>query len=296
MRYGFCLPHHRPLATRELILEAARRAEDGGYDTIWLNDHIAPPSSPEQQHRRIFFEPLALAGFVAAVAPTPKIGFSVLVLPYRHPVVTAKQLATIDVMTGGRLLFGIGVGYQAEEFAAVGADFPRRGAITDEYLQAIVELWTKEAPRFAGPTVSFQDVSFWPKPVQRPHPPILVGGHGRIGIRRTVALGDAWYPDVIPLDELRGWIAELHLRWTEAGRPGTPPVYYRRDVRFTDTPSSPRQPFEGTPRQIIEDLEACAEMGVTEVALDFAVPPDLTAEDWLRNQERFTREVRPHAT
>src|SRR5438477_3621862 len=153
MRYGFCLPHHRGLATAELIARAAAAGERLGYDSVWLSDHVMLPNTPTFQPRRIFYEPLALAGYLAAATSRLRIGFSVLIVPYRNPIVTAKQLATIDQMSGGRLMLGVGIGWVEEEFAALGVPFAERGRLTDEYLQALRELWANEAPAFEGPTV-----------------------------------------------------------------------------------------------------------------------------------------------
>ena len=291
MRYGFCLPHHRPYATRDLILEAARRGEALGYDTLWLSDHIVPPL--EERMRRIYFEPLVLTGWVASVTSRVRLGYSVLVLPYRNPVVLAKQLATIDVMSEGRIIVGIGVGIMEGEYRALGVPFNRRGRLADEYLRVIRELWTSPEPRFHGETIHVEDVYFWPKPLQQPGPPIIVGGTSARAIRRSVELGDGWHPDTMPMAELAAGIQAYRQLCAEAGRPaGT--ISYRVRFRFDDAVSAPRESFVGTPADMIEDLHALAEAGVDELNIEPGAPWVDTAEAWQASFDRFTAEVLPH--
>lgn len=293
MRYGFCIPHHRPLATPRLIAEAARRGEDLGFDTIWLSDHVMTPNVPEQRHRRIFYEPLAVAAYLAAATSRVRIGTSVLVVPYRHPVVTAKQISTIDALSGGRLVLGVGVGALEGEFNALGVSFPERGPLTDEYLAVMRELWTNDDPRFDGRTVHFENVTFWPKPAQRPAPPILVAGNSARAIRRAAAIGDGWHPTSISRVGLEAGIQRFRAECERLGRPTTLPIVYRSDLRILAAPETPRRHFTGTPDQILEDLRAFAEAGVDEFNFDFAVAPVDSAESWLVALDRFANEIRP---
>lgn len=292
MRYGFCLPHHRTMAAPDLILEAARRGEALGYDTLWLSDHVVPRDTPDQQQRRIFYEPLALAGFAAAITSRVRIGFTVLVVPYRHPVVTAKQLSTIDIMSGGRLDVGIGVGWMEEEFEALGADFHRRGRVTDEYLKAMRELWTSDRPSFQGETIQFSGVNALPRPAQQPLP-VIVGGYGSASIRRAVALGDGWHPSNLPLNDLAPKIQEFRAACQQAGRPANLRVIYRNDVSLRESAGASRPEFSGTPEQVLDDIRACVAVGVDEFIFDFAVPPVQTADDWRAAFERFSERVLP---
>jgi probable F420-dependent oxidoreductase len=282
------------MASPELILEAARRGEALGYDTLWLSDHVVPRDTPDQRQRRIFYEPIALAGVVAGVTSRVRIGFTVLVVPYRHPVVTAKQLATLDAMSGGRLEVGVGVGWMEEEFQALGATFHRRGRLTDEYLLAMRELWTSDQPRFEGETVQFAGLNAWPKPAQQPLP-VLVGGYGSPAIRRAVALGDGWHPSNMALADLEPRIGEFRAACQQAGRPPTLPIVYRSDLSLGDSAGTSRKAFTGSSAQILEDLQAFAAVGVDEMVFDFAVAPVETADDWLGALQRFTDEVLPQA-
>ncbi len=295
MRYGFCLPHHRSYATRDLILETARRGEALGYDTIWLSDHIVPPL--DEQFRRVYFEPLVLTGWVASATSRVKLGYSVLVLPYRNPVVLAKQLATIDVMSEGRVIVGVGVGVLEVEYRALGVPFNRRGRLANEYLRVIRELWTNEQPTFHGETVHVEDVYSLPKPHQQPGPPIVVGGESAPAIRRAVELGDGWHPSTMPLPELAAGIRQYKAMCAEIGRPAGQ-ISYRTRFGFKDashdTSSGPREPFFGTSAEIVVDLKACAAAGVDELNIEPGAPWVESAEEWSALFDRFTSDVLPH--
>ena len=293
MRYGVHIPHHRNLATPELIAAAARRGEDQGWDSIWLSDHVLLPNEPSEQHRRVFYEPLAMMGYLAAATSRVRIGTSVLVVPYRDPIVTAKQIATIDALSGGRLVIGVGAGGLAGEFALLGVPFNRRGRLTDEYLRVMRELWANDDPRFEGETVRFGDALFWPKPAQRPAPPLLVGGSSPAAIRRAAVLGDGWHPTSMPIADLTAGIGRFREECAQAGRPATLPIVYRTTVRLLDAPGATRRPFVGTPDQIREDLAAVAAAGVDEICLDFAIPPIETPAQWLATVDRFADEIGP---
>lgn len=293
MEIGLHIPHHRPLATPELIHQAGQQIEARGFKTIWLSDHVLPPNVPEQAHRRIFYEPLAVASYLAAATTRVRIGLSVLVVPYRNPIVTAKQLATIDALSGGRLTIGVGVGGLKGEFEALGVPFAARGRQTDEYLRIMRELWTSDAPEFVGPTLRFQNVNFWPKPIQRPTPPILVGGSTPRAIRRAAELGDGWHPGTQSRTNLKANLERYRAECARVGQPANCPVVYRTDVRLTETSTGSRTPFTGTATEIAEDLRALAELGIDEVVLDFAVAPVETGADWLTVVDRFDQEVRP---
>ena len=281
MKYGVCLPHHRPLATRALIATAARRIEELGFDGVWLSDHVMLPDTPAFQPRRVFFEPLALAGYLAAATTRVQIGFTVLVVPYRNPVVTAKQLATIDQMSGGRLTLGVGVGWVEEEFAALNVPFAARGALTDEYLEAMRELWASESPQFAGDTVQFSDVTFAPKPLQRPGPPLLVAGITPRAIRRAAELGDGWHPIRMPAADLRAAITRFRAACARRNRPDNLPIVYRTDLRLLEAPHTPHTPFVGTAAELGEDISAYTAAGVDEFIFDLAVEGVDSAEAWL---------------
>ena len=207
MQYGFSPPVSGPLSTPDNLARIAVEGEAIGYDYATISDHVVIPRDIEAKYpysdtgefpgrsRGDRHEQLTAVAFVAGKTSRLRLVTSVTVVPHRPAVLLAKMLATIDVLSKGRLTFGIGAGWMKEEFEALGVPpFPERGAVTDEYLNACRELWTKDDPRFEGRYVKFANILFEPKPVQKPHPPIWVGGESGPALRRTARLGDGWYP------------------------------------------------------------------------------------------------------
>lgn len=187
-------PPDRLLDVGELV-RVVRAAESAGFDVVQFPEHVLPPqASVELLGNRTWWDLPALFAFLAARTTTVRFLLGVSVLPNHEPVGFAKALATVDHLSGGRLLLGVGSGWYEAEAERLGYPFAERGAITDEYLAAIVALWTADDPHFDGRYVSFADVSFHPRPLQRPHPPILVGGSGPRVARRIAAHGDGWLP------------------------------------------------------------------------------------------------------
>ena len=218
VEFGFSLPGRGPLATPEQVLRLATRADELRYDSIFVTDHVVLPVSAARSvypyassgqlpggANQDYLDPLALLGWLAHATRRIRLGTSVLVLPYRNPLVTAKVLATIDRLSGGRLILGAGVGWLREEFEAVAAPpFEERGRVTDEYIRAFRELWSNERPSFQGKFVNFSNLIFLPKPVQKPGIPIWIGGHSKAALKRAGELGDGWHPiggvPTIPLE------------------------------------------------------------------------------------------------
>src|SRR6185312_2157065 len=209
MKFGVWLPNCRHLATPEIIRRTAVRAEQLGYDSVWVSDHVVVPRANIPNFGETIFDPLITLGVVAGATARVQLGTTVLIVPYRNAVVTAKMVSSLDALSGGRVVLGIGAGWVAAESAMLGVPFAERGAMTDEYLQAMQELWTSPAPSFAGKYTQFSELHFEPKPVQKPHPPIWVGGHSKAALRRTAQFGAAWHPINRPPDELRRGRAEL---------------------------------------------------------------------------------------
>src|SRR6201988_4411474 len=207
MQVGFNLPNSGALATPEIMACIAREGEALGYDCLTVTDHVVLPDmaepgypysesgafySNDSAHRH---EMLTLAAWLAAITNRVRLVLAVLVVPHRPAVLAAKQLATIDVLSAGRLTVGIGVGWLKAEFdAVVTTSFAERGAVTDEYVAAFRTLWTVKKPAIDGRYVHYDRLLLEPKPVQRPHPPIWVGGESGPSLRRAAPLGDAWYP------------------------------------------------------------------------------------------------------
>jgi probable F420-dependent oxidoreductase len=297
MEIGFNLPISGPLATSEIMARIAREGESLGYDYATLTDHIMLPAVkvpgyPYSESGEFFgegpgyrHEQLTAIAFVAAQTSRLRLVTAVLVVPYRPAVLAAKMLATLDVLSGGRLVVGIGAGWLEAEFDAVAVTpFAERGAVTDEYLAVFRELWTKEEPRWAGRHVRFDDILFAPKPVQRPHPPIWVGGESPPALRRAARLGDAWYPigsnnahllDTLP--RYKAGIARLRRLTEEAGRdPASVALTYR--VKRYGAAVAPlatdgeRRLFSGSDADIVRDLAALRELGVAALDIDIERP------------------------
>src|SRR5712671_2046012 len=207
MQIGFNLPISGPLSCPDVVVQIAQEGETLGYDYLTLTDHIVLPNlrvpgypysesgeffgeGPELRH-----EQLTTAAFIAAKTSRIRLVLAVMVVPHRPAVLAAKMLSTIDVLSGGRLVVGIGAGWLQSEFdAVVGTPFAERGRVTDEYIDAFRVLWTERSPRFCGRYTRFDGIVLEPKPVQRPHPPIWVGGEGGRALRRAARVGAAWYP------------------------------------------------------------------------------------------------------
>ncbi len=197
VKLGFQVLNTGRLATPANVAEMARRAEALGYDSIVVTDHVVIPRHIESRYPynatgRLFvpadadyLEPISMLCFLAGATERVRFGPSVLVLPYRNPVLTAKMLATIDVLSGGRLLVGVGAGWLAEEFTALGAPpFAQRGAVADEWIEIFLKLWTEDNATFEGKFYQIREVGCFPKPAQKPHPPLFVGGNSQPAIRR----------------------------------------------------------------------------------------------------------------
>ena len=309
MQIGFNLPISGPMADPDTIVRVAREGEALGYDYLTLTDHIVLPNlkvlgypysesgeffteGPERRH-----DQLTTAAFVAAKTSRIRLVLAVLVVPYRPAVLAAKMLATIDVLSGGRLVVGIGAGWLEAEFDAVATTpFATRGAVTDDYIRAFRELWTKDMPCHSGDWVKFDRVLFEPKPVQKPHPPIWVGGESGPALRRAARLGDAWYPigsnnrhllDTLP--RYRAGVARLRRFATEAGRdPASLALTYRVKRYGEAVPPTAsdgeRRLFSGSTNDIVGDFHALRDLGVSALDIDFERPE---ADASLAEMRRF---------
>ena len=193
MKFGVALPHYLEQASVDAIREVADAAEELGFDSVWVSDHIVYPDVPDLSWANTFFKPLAVLSYVASMTQRVQLGTSVLVLPHRNPLVAGKTLATIDVLSGGRLVPCFGTGGIPGEFQALGLSWKDRGPMTDEYIQIMKALWTQQPASFHGRFFNFEGIKFSPKSVQSPLP-ICIGGNTKRAIRRAVELGDGWHP------------------------------------------------------------------------------------------------------
>jgi probable F420-dependent oxidoreductase len=297
MRFGVTVPNYRRLATPENLRHVTERSEALGFDSLWVTDHVVVPEAYREMFGATVYDPLSVLAFIAAHTQRVELGTAVLVIPYRHPVPTAKQLATIDNLSGGRLIFGIGAGWAREEFEALGVPYAERGPMTDEYLRVILELWTSSTPTFHGRYVQLQDVHAEPRPLRQPHPPILVGGYSKKAIRRAVAIGQGWLPDGMTFAELRTAIAFLRETAERADRdPASLSVVLRTGLFLngvsaevgksaapweqsaTFANADERLPFRGSVTRVIDDIAEAEHIGVDHLIFESPVQ---------RGDERF---------
>jgi probable F420-dependent oxidoreductase len=220
------------------IVRIAQAAEQAGFDSLWAGEHVvlpepqAPPSPLPP--RTPILDPTVALTYVAAHTTRVKLGTGIIIMPQRNPLVLAKELASLDVVSEGRLLFGVGIGYLKPEFDALGIPFANKGARTVEYLEAILALWTEEQPRYDGRFVSFTGVQAFPRPVQLPHPPVVFGGHTPAAFRRAVRHASGWYGFAQDVDGAARCIAGLKQAARDLGRPGG-----LDDFEISITPSVP---------------------------------------------------------
>jgi probable F420-dependent oxidoreductase len=230
MEFGANIFGVGPLADPRFLTETAQLAEMLGFDSVFVADHVIVPRQLKSKYPysgdgsfpydpdQNWLDPMVALGFLAARTSTIRIGTSVAVVPMRHPIVTAKQVATADHLSDGRVIFGVGIGWMAEEFALLGESFRDRGKRMDEYLQLMKVLWTERNPSFAGEHFNIRDCAMTPKPVQKPHVPLWIGGDSPAALRRAARFGDAWHSAGSSLAELPEKLARLDAALTEAGR------------------------------------------------------------------------------
>ena len=289
MHFGFYLPMSGPTARPDPLAEIAKRGDSLGFHSMVVADHIVQPRQIQSAYPYTVggvypgaevgecMEQLTLLTFLAGITQRIRLVPSVLVVPYRNPVLTAKILATLDVLSKGRVTLGVGVGWMEEEFQALAAPpFAERGAVTNEYLQIFKELWTSDSPAFDGKYYQFSNLEFLPKPVQKPHIPIWVGGQSRRAIRRAAQLGDGWHPvgtiPAAPLEpeELAGDLVRLHRYAEEAGRnPQELDVAMKAPLYDPGVSTSgQRRRFSGEPDQLLQDIQTYSDVGVTHTIFD----------------------------
>jgi len=228
MDIGCHLPNQGPVATREALVAFAREAERHAMASLWVSDHVVFPRAATGNYPggrfphppdKPYLEPVAVLAAAAVCTTRARLGASVFILGHRHPVVMAKMLTTIDALSEGRLICGVGVGWWREELEILGVPFHARGRQADEILRAFKALWTADDPHFEGEFFRFGDLGFAPKPVQKPHPPIWVGGDSPGAFRRVVTLGDGWHATSKTPAELHEALARLRAAADAAQRP-----------------------------------------------------------------------------
>jgi len=269
LKVGINLLNFGPGALPENFSEWARTTESLGYHFLAVSDHVALTKDVYSQYPAPFYDPFTLLAWLSGITKRIELATTVAVLPYRSPLQLARLGANIDRLSGGRFILGVGAGWAREEFAALGVPFEKRGAIADEYLEALLELWTKDEVSYQGHFVQFENVQTGPRPVTAPHPPIWVGGGSEAAMRRAVRFGDAWHPIRIRVSWLEKKAFELASMAQAMGRPA-PRLCPRILLRLTESPEGDsRRAGEGTLEQIHTDLRALEKLGCPSVLLDF---------------------------
>ncbi len=307
MQFGIGLPNLNYLDPTDTMMRLARAAQECAFDSIWVSDHVfipyeLAPNYPYSATGRLglqatdhILDPLMSLAFLAGQVETPRLGISVLNIPYRNPIVTAKMLVTLDVLSRGRVIVGAGVGWMPEEFAALQATYADRGQVTDEYIRIFQELCTADKPYFQGQHYQISNIGFYPKPIQQPHPPIWIGGYSNAAIRRAARLGDGWHPSNIDPDTLAEKRTLLTRRCEEAGRdPSSLSISTRvNNVAFGDSGDTVGRPapLSGTSQQIIDNIRRYEAAGVSHIVLGIRGRDPAAMIETI---QRFTEDVRPH--
>ena len=270
MKIGVNLINFGPGAHPQALKSWVQLAEALGYHLIMTSDHIAVTPDVQSRYPAPFYEPLSTLGWLAGITQRIQIGTTVIILPYRSVLETARACACVDQLSGGRFILGVGIGWAQQEFQALGVPYHQRGAMTNEYLEALRLLWSQDVATFEGKFVSFKEVNTAPRPVQSPAPPIWVGGPSDAALRRAVLWGDAWHAIRIRTDWLRETgIPRLKEIAEREGR-SMPAVCPRIRLRLTETPrpDDDRVAGEGSLDQVHRDLAELEEMGCSYVVLD----------------------------
>lgn len=315
MEFGFTLATRGPQSKPDAILTIVSHGKDLGFDIVSVSDHIVIPKEIDSVYPYNYsgefttrasgecLEQLTTLAFVASQSGHLKLLTSVMVLPHRNPILAAKILATLDVLSGGRLYVGCGTGWMREEFEAIGApSYDDRGVVSSEYIEAFKELWTSDTPSFQGQYSNFSSITFMPKPVQKPHPPIWIGGESPPALRRAALLGDAWFPigsnprfPVGTVSEMKTFLSRLGKLAKANGRdPSEIDVAYQADW-YSDperqfTSDGERRSFTGYPESIARDIRDFENIGVNHLMLNFQSD---TLTQTLKRMEAFAASVRP---
>lgn len=227
MKLGICLPHYGRSIEPSRLIQVAARAEEVGLDSVWVTDHVVVPRDVSLIYRDDMLDPLAVLPWLAGVTERIALGTSVIVAPYRSPLPVAKLLASVDVLSGGRLIVGVAVGWLEGEFEALGVPFRERGRRTDEAIELFRTVWTEEYPTISTNHHQLTDVKASPMPLQKPRPPILVGGSSEAALRRAARLGDGWHASSVPPSVFRASALAVGNYWKEAKREGEPQLTLR---------------------------------------------------------------------
>jgi len=293
MQYGVVLPIWQLTVAEAEAL--ATRAEALGLDGVFVPDHILAKPATTQHYGGHWPDPFSLLAYLAGRTQRIRLGASVIVLPYRSALVAAKAAATVDQASGGRFIFGVGVGWDEAEFADLRLPFRERGRLSDDYIRAITAAWAADVPEYRGDYASFSGATFAPRPAQRPHPPIWVGGApGAVSspaVRRCAELGDAWHPLGLSLDDIEKGVATVRDLAARHGRRTRPGLAPRNLLDLTDAAKGAgRAAFQGSVQEIASDIRRVRSLGAEWMTFDL---PRAGVPAMMRAMERLAGEVKP---
>jgi probable F420-dependent oxidoreductase len=290
LKVGVVLPTYRRLASPENIKRAAMLSESLGFDSVWVTDHVVVPSASVEAFGPAFYEGMTVMAFVAGITSRVQIGAAILIVPYRHPLVLAKMLATADQLSGGRLILGAGLGWLESESTLLGVPHGRRAAIADEALGAIRACWENDEPEFHGEIYDFAGFHFAPRPHESRRLPILIGGASTAALRRAARFGDGWIGDGQTFEELEVALAQLSRELKAQGRSLDEMELAMRTglqvaadrTAITESPSEQgwksaefatagRTPFRGIREEVVADFKRAAALGVGHLVFEFPV-------------------------
>lgn len=305
MRVGFSLPQLGPIASPEALVQAAQRAEALQYDSLWVVERVLYPMHPRTPYPatpdgslpegyKYVFDPIETLTFVAAHTKQIALGTSVLVIPFYNPVMLARRLGTLDVLSGGRLRIGLGLGWSEDEYEAAGASFHNRGARADEFLQVLKAIWTMDPVEFHGQFYHLPSSIIQLKPIQKPHPPLYLAAYTPKALQRVAKMADGWHPAGIPISGMAQMMENLRSMMKAGGRdPSTLQIVVRANLMMTDQPVEQNRPiFTGTPEQIQDDITGCRHLGVHELFFDPIFSPDgQSLERFLARMEQLRKLV-----
>jgi probable F420-dependent oxidoreductase len=292
MKIGITVPNNWGVEDVQDVVALGQQAEQLGFDSLWTMDHLLNVGFVRDRlDNKPYFHPLGILSFLAARTTTIMLGTSVIVLPYHNPIELAKYAATLDQLSGGRLILGVGAGGTREESDALGLDFHRRGAIANEMMRLMRELWTSDMPAFSGANWRFDNLRFSPKPVQRPLP-MWVGGASPGALKRAATLGDGWHPSGISAENYRAGAQQIKAMAVTAGRdPGQIYLSVRANIRLSPPAGATPSPFDGSSEDIVNAIVDYARVGVEHVVL----APDSGNVPMLRDKmKQIARDVIPN--
>ncbi len=294
MRAGFVLPQIGPLGTADNLVTAAQRAEALGYNSLWVTERLLWPVKPQNpypatpdgslpEQYKHSLDPLETLTFVAARTRTIALGTSVLDMPYYNPVTLARRVTTLDVLSGGRVRLGLGLGWSKDEYQATGAVTKNLGTYADEFIQVLKTIWTTDPAEYHGQFFTLPNSIIGPKPARKPHPPIYLAAYAPAALNRAGRVADGWNPAGVPVEGMAAMMNQVRQSAEEAGRdPAALQLVVRANLYLSPQPiTQNRFIFTGTLDQIRQDVEACRQINADEIFFDCIFSPGINSLDHL---------------